>query len=126
MSEWINKSALSSLSELQAKYVQMSNVRVVTGAACVAGENTFKPAMTNIIMGEPSLASYHDVAQGLQVWDSPDDVHVGIPEDSPLFARAQQMDEIYPVAKTTHDLELQSGDTDRAFEKALAEAVSLS
>ena len=69
MSEWINKSALSSLSELQAKYVQMSNVRVVTGAACVAGENTFKPAMTNIIMGEPSLASYHDVAQGLQCRD---------------------------------------------------------
>lgn len=126
MSEWINKSAVSSLSELQAKYAQMSNVRTVTGAACVAGENTFKPAMANIIKGERSLASYHDVADGLKVWDSLDDVHVGIPEGDPLLPRAQQMDQVYPVAQVIHDLERQSGDTDRAFEKALAEAVGLS
>jgi hypothetical protein len=125
MPEWVNKSALSSLSELQAKYVRMSNVRVVTGAACVAGENTFKPAMANIIKGEHSLAGYHDVADGLKVWDSPDDVHVGIPEGDPLLARARQMDGAYPVAQVTHDLERQSGDTNRAFEKALAEAVGL-
>jgi hypothetical protein len=125
MPEWINKSALSSLSDLQAKYVQMSNIRVITDAAIEAGSNTFKPAMAGIIKGEPSLASYHDVAEGLKVWSSPDDVHVGIPEGDPLLARARQMDGIYPVAKTTHDLERQSGDTDRAFEKALAEGVGL-
>jgi hypothetical protein len=136
----VKTSDLDKLAKVAQGYKKMSSARVITDAATKAGEH-LKGSMQQTIKGESSLSQYHDVADALQVYESPAawyrraaaavvgrrafprNMHVGLPESHELHGRAQEMEQIYPVTQAAMDLTRQSGDTVAKFRDALAEAV---
>lgn len=114
---------LTRLANAAKAYKRMSSIRVVTQAAMQAGES-LKTAMQKTITGEPSLAGYNDVADAISVQKDADNVYVGLPESHPLYSRAQEMHNVYPVSDVVTDLDQQQGDTEGKFLDALAQAVS--
>lgn len=119
----VKTSDLDQITKAARAYKRMSSVKVVTKAAMQAGEN-LKTAMQKTIKGESTLNSYHDVADAISVGAGTGNVYVGIPESHLLYARAQEMHQVYPVSDVVMDLTRQQGDTEAAFYDALAEAVS--
>jgi hypothetical protein len=120
--DWINKSAISSLTALQGKYTKIAQETTITAAACTAGEKIFLRRMQLMILGQPATIAYSDVAQAISVFSGDDDVYVGLPEGHALVPRAQQMEEIFPICQTVLDLDKQSGDSNCCFEEELAKA----
>jgi hypothetical protein len=119
----VKTSDLDKVAKAASAYKRMSNVNVVTKAATQAGEN-LKTAMQKTIKGESTLRSYHDVADAISVGAGSSNVYVGLPDSHPLYSRALEMHNVYPVSDVVMDLTRQQGDTEAKFYDALAEAIS--
>jgi hypothetical protein len=119
----VKTSDLDAISQAARAYKRLSNVKVIVEAATQAGEH-LKTAMQKTIKGESTLRDYHDVADAINVRFESQNVHVGLSESDPLFSRAQEMHQIYPVSEVVSDLTRQQGDTEAAFYDALAEVIS--
>jgi hypothetical protein len=119
----LKPSDLDKVTKAAAAYRKMSDVKVVTRAASQAGER-LKTAMQTTIKGESTLSQYHDVSEALQVYQEAGNVQVGLPDSHPLYGRACDMENVFPVADVVMDLSRQQGDTEAAFYDALAEMVS--
>ena len=119
----VKSSDLASVARAARAYRKISSVKVITQAACQAGEH-FKTAMQKTITGESTLLHYHNVSDALSVYAVPNNVHVGLPESHELHGTAQEMEEVYPVTDVVTDLTRQQGDTEAAFYDALAEVMS--
>jgi len=133
--DWVNvKQALRPWQTKAEQFKQMSSPSVVFDAAKAAGE-VLKTSMQDMIYAQPSLDSYADVAERLQVWgESGDNVWVGIhPHDSVarvvtlgrtlMVDRAWEMDHVFPVIHSVVDLERQTHQVEQVFETNLVSKV---
>jgi hypothetical protein len=116
----VNKSDLSRLGKTAGQYRKL-NEQQIRLAAMKSGES-LRADMRNLVRGDSSLASYQDVGRALHVWGDKDNVHVGLPENHPLLARAQEMHSSFQVSDVAVDLAQQSGEVEQQFHNSLKES----
>lgn len=115
----VNQSDVEMLGKAARQYQKMSKPEVVVGSAKKAGA-ILRRNMWTLVRGEPTIASYRDVADAFRVWDETANVYVGLPGDHPLRRKARQMDLVFQVNDVALDLERQAGDVEKAFLSELA------
>lgn len=120
MYKCVNTSDVAELKKAAADFKKMGNLNAVKRAARQAGQY-LAGQMYKMVEGESSLRDYQDVGRAFRVFEDDDNIVVGIPPHfNRLVGRAEQMDNIYQVAATAHDLAHQAGDVEDRFYEALA------